>query len=542
MSTDSRPAGAGLRVAWSERSGATDEGREFLRDRISLFGKVVFFLCFGFYVLGNTAGFLLPEHRLDHLLEPSNLAHLSAAAMLLVMWQLPRRMTIGTGGLHALDSLGSLSICTGYALMVLGDHHMAAQMVVQLAAGHTLIARGVVVPSTALRTFWISSAGMAIGILATVGTLFRPPLAEWIRSRGGLEAIYVLLWSAVSVALATVASRVVYGLQAQVRAAQRLGQYTLESKIGEGGMGEVYMARHAMLRRPTAIKLVPPERAGEATLARFEREVQLTSRLTHPNTISIFDYGRTPDGVFYYAMEYLEGHDLDALVRAHGPQPVDRVIGILEQVCGALAEAHAIGLIHRDVKPANVILCERGGIPDVAKVVDFGLVKQAGGDAGLSLSGADTLTGTPLYMSPEMISRPEAVDGRADLYALGAVAYWLLTGQPVFEGASIVEICGHHLHSAPVPPSERAGRVISAELERTILDCLAKDPKDRPCDALDLRRRLRACPPAADWDEAVARAWWREHRAADIDRAPIAESLHVAPTIDVDLDGRWSVG
>ena len=190
-----------------------------------------------------------------------------------------------------------------------------------------------------------------------------------------MMTLNVATWCAVTIAIATVGSRVIFGLRTEAARVKRLGQYTLEHKIGAGGMGVVYRASHAMLRRPTAIKLLPPERAGEASLVRFEREVQMTAQLSHPNTVAIYDYGRTPEGVFYYAMEFLDGINLEDLVRTHGPQPAGRVVAILDQVCGALNEAHGSGLVHRDIKPANIILTERGGEPDVAKVVDFGLVK-----------------------------------------------------------------------------------------------------------------------------------------------------------------------
>ena len=220
----------------------------------------------------------------------------------------------------------------------------------------------------------------------------------------------------------------------------------------------VYRARHALLRRPTAVKLLQPDKAGVENLLRFEREVQLTATLSHPSTVVIFDYGRTPEGVFYYAMEYLDGLDLERLVRVDGPQPAGRIIHILAQVCGALAEAHDAGLIHRDVKPANIILTERGGMPDIPKVVDFGLVKQfatlGSADTATTVVGvtaANTIVGTPLYLSPEAITGRD-LDGRSDLYALGAVGYYLLTGEPVFSATSIVEVSAHHLHSVPVPP------------------------------------------------------------------------------------------
>jgi eukaryotic-like serine/threonine-protein kinase len=242
--------------------------------------------------------------------------------------------------------------------------------------------------------------------------------------------------------------------------------------------------------------------------------VQLTSILTHPNTVSVFDYGRTSDGVFYYAMEYLEGLNLDQLVMLHGAQPPARVAHILRQVLGALAEAHGIGLIHRDVKPANVILCERGGQSDVAKVFDFGLVRAAGEPGDPALTGANVITGTPLFLSPEAIRSPDGVDARSDLYAVGGVAYYLLTGRYVFEGKTVVEVCGHQLHSTPVPPSARLGRPLPAGLEALTLACLEKDPAHRPASAAALLARLHALEDVPGWTEDDARAWWAAHAPA----------------------------
>jgi serine/threonine protein kinase len=263
---------------------------------------------------------------------------------------------------------------------------------------------------------------------------------------------------------------------------------------GGGGMGEVYRAQHALLRRPTAIKLLAGD-VSETQLRRFEREVQLTALLTHPNTISIYDFGRTPDGRFYCAMELLDGMTtLQELVDDYGAQAPGRVVHILLQACAALREAHGAGLIHRDIKPANIMLCKNGGLPDVIKVLDFGLVKQVSGDGDAALSNTNVLVGTPLYMCPEAIAAPDRMDARGDLYALGAVGYFLLTGAPVFSAPTIVEICGLHLHQTPEPIARRSGRSISTELECAVLDCLAKDPaapfeRSRACRAVALLQR-----------------------------------------------------
>ena len=316
--------------------------------------------------------------------------------------------------------------------------------------------------------------------------------------------------------------------RATIRARQ-LGQYTLEEKIGEGGMGEVYRAHHAMLRRPTAVKLLRVDRATKTDIARFEREVRLTSRLTHPNTIAIFDYGRTADGVFYYAMELLPGVSLDRLVKTLGPLPPARVIHILRQVCESLAEAHGIGLIHRDIKPANIILCERGGAFDVAKVLDFGIVKDLSANGDQELTRAGTFTGTPQYLSPEAIRTPGDVDVRSDVYALGAVAYFLLAGRPVFEGLTVPEVCAKHLNETPIPLSEGAEQLIPEDLDRVVLACLEKDPASRPATVVELYDALTACEDSGSWSREDARLWWDDNEQlvdAIVARMSVDEGEH----------------
>lgn len=295
-------------------------------------------------------------------------------------------------------------------------------------------------------------------------------------------------------------------------AAQQFGQYTLVEEIGSGGMGTVYRARHALLRRPTAVKLLNPESMSDTAIARFEREVQLTSELTHPNTVAIYDYGRTPEGIFYYAMEYLDGVNLDDLVQRYGALPEARAVFILRQVCSSLAEAHAAGMVHRDIKPANIFLTCCGGQHDFVKLLDFGLAKSAGGRPEPSLTATNTVAGTPLYMSPESITNPDQVDARADVYAIGAVGYLMLTDSPVFAGSSSSEIYLMHVSTHPQPPSARTRQPISPELESLLLRCLAKSPADRPADAGELLRLLEACPATGIWTPADAANWWAERR------------------------------
>ncbi len=294
--------------------------------------------------------------------------------------------------------------------------------------------------------------------------------------------------------------------------ARRFGQYVLRDRIGDGGMGEVYRAEHLLLKRPCALKMIRPERdADEATLARFENEVRSTARLSHFNTVDIYDYGRAADGTFYYVMELLEGLDLDDLVRRHGPLPPARAVHLLRQVCGALGEAHASGLIHRDIKPGNIFAAERGGVHDVAKLLDFGLVKRRTEKDAEQPSKPTRFSGTPLYMAPEQASNYEGADARTDLYALGAVAYFLVTGRPPFDRVGLDEILRAHAFEDAKPPSALCPD-LPEDLDGVILRCLAKRPADRYPDAASLERALALCRCAGDWTECQAADWWRDVR------------------------------
>jgi hypothetical protein len=522
----------------------SEEERAFLQARVTLFWKVMFFIVMFGSGLGAAGAVVRPG--LDSLLT------LVSALQCGVFWWLCRRGVRSIRFSRALESTGLLLnsiisaligryVFAGFAR----DHAVAAGQPAALADAYTslmqlggmamlLAIRAALIPTRPRRTILITALFGAPMILvnsmlvpsAEAGFALRSPDSgayPW------LPANLIIMW-VFAIITSVVISQVIYGLRAEVRQARRLGQYVLEQKLGEGGMGEVYRARHGMMRRPSAIKLLRSDRAGELNLRRFEREVQLTARLTHPNTITIFDYGRTDDGVFYYAMELLEGATLQRIVAVDGAQPAGRVVRILGMICGALTEAHTIGLIHRDIKPANIMLCTQGGEHDVVKLLDFGLVKEFQVDRDVALTAGTTILGTPQYMAPESIRTPDSADVRTDLYALGAVAYYLLAGVDVFDGKSIVEVCAQHLHEAPKPFASR-GIVVSPELEAVVLACLSKEPDQRPQTAAELRHQLEACA-VEPWDSANARAWWVEHQAElDVDAI---QNTGEAKTIAVD--------
>lgn len=353
---------------------------------------------------------------------------------------------------------------------------------------------------------WLPDYKMGVATEIEVAQAFRPLV---ILRRTYFTLFGLLFLSSIAIFIFTIAlSRARREAQKATIEARQLGQYRLEEKLGEGAMGIVYRGHHAMLRRPAAIKMLNIDKINEESLSRFEREVQITCQLNHPNTIAIYDYGRTPEGVFYYAMEYIEGIDLQTLVTKYGPQPEARVIHILRQICGSLFEAHSQGLVHRDIKPANTMIARRGCEPDVVKVLDFGLVKAIDDETGKS---DHALTGTPLYMSPEAIQSPLSVDACSDLYAVGAVGYFLLTGSPVFEANSIVQLCRKHVDEDPTPPSERTTQPISPQLEHAILSCLEKKRAMRPQTARDLAQLLDKCPGAHAWSVEDGDAWWSRH-------------------------------
>jgi serine/threonine protein kinase len=368
-------------------------------------------------------------------------------------------------------------------------------------------------------------------VLASVSTALMEPLGVWANILAGaanpglLALIQQFAPTLMACALAPVAADICYGLTMEVKRAREMGAYRLIERLGHGGMGEVWRAQHRMLARPAAIKLIRPRSLGSdrsyalELAKRFEREAQATAALRSPHTIVVYDYGVAADGTFHYVMELLDGYSLQALVARFGPLPPERAVHMLMQACHSLAEAHAAGMVHRDIKPANLFVCRLGLEVDFVKVLDFGLVKtqwpRMHGAEDLTKEGA--FTGTPAFMPPEVAVGKEPIDGRADIYALGCVAYWLLTGKKVFEGGNAMQMVIDHVRTRPTPVSHRTDQPIPAGLERLVMRCLEKEPAARPANARQLARDLAAIGLAEAWTEERARRWWLEHAPASRD-------------------------
>lgn len=370
------------------------------------------------------------------------------------------------------------------------------------------------VPNTWQRAVIVIGAMAAAPIALVVGFwIFSPNYATVLREHPNLQLypIEVSMLMLLAAAIAIWGVHTIGTLRRVAFEAKQLGQYKLKRQIGQGGMGEVYLAEHVLLKRPCAIKLIRPDKTGDVkSLARFEREVRATAKLTHWNTVEIFDYGRADDGTFYYVMEYLPGLNLGQLVEMHGPLPPERIIHLLLQICDALGEAHRKNLIHRDIKPGNIFAANRGGVYDVAKLLDFGLVKPLADleDSGLTQEGS--ITGSPLFMSPEQASGEGQPDARSDIYSLGVVAYYLLAGEPPFSGTNAMKVMISHISKAPEPLLER-NPALPEDLCQVVMRCLEKDPDDRIQDAETLREALGECRDAGTWSREQARSWWENY-------------------------------
>jgi eukaryotic-like serine/threonine-protein kinase len=511
-------------------------GTGFVRERLALLAKTLFLVSFGFWLfllasltlIGGADAFAVVRG-------PVALGHICASLTMAVLWLVTSRARLSLKAMGALDAVRFALAGVFLSWMTLTDEGQILQVLLALLV--TVMVRAILMPSRPGRTALISALVFAPTVVVCIArhhpTAFLPGFSP------GYQKLHMtlntILWAVLGTVVATIVSRVLYGLRRQVAEASELGQYLLEERIGGGGMGEVWRARHRLLIRPAAIKVIRQTAVRgmaadpELLVRRFEREARATAALTSPHTVQLYDFGVAEDGRLYYVMELLDGLDLDTLVRREGPLPAERVVHLLRQVCAALQDAHANGLVHRDIKPANVVVSRAGTTFDFVKVLDFGLVKlDSSVDADrdlLKLSTDDGWSGTPGYMAPEVVMGATETDRRVDIYALGCVAYWLLTGKLVFEGENAMQVMMQHATSEPRRPSARIGRAMPAGLEELVMECLEKDPARRPASAQVLGERLAAVPLPSAWTAERAEQWWAAHRPGSRDPRPAADVL-----------------
>ena len=516
------PAPAGPAVGLVEGTGPrlSQETQSLLRRRLR---AVTLFFIFAFAAFGVVN--LFTEHPSSWILMAVPLLLSGAAFALLAS---PRPLSLRQLRAVELVVFGGLTVFlmvadyldTGRVLRTLANVH-PLERTAAVRVGLILLVfeyfalmlvYGTFIPNAWPRTAVVAALMVAapVVVVLVVRTQY-PAVAEVLdHQRYTEDQLIGLTYLVLAAVLATYSTHIVNRLRTEVFEARQFGQYRLRQRLGGGGMGDVYLAEHQLLKRPCAIKLIRPERVNDpGTLARFEREVRATARLSHANTVEIYDYGRTDDGVFYYVMEYLPGLSLADIVGRYGPMEPARAIHFLRQTCGALREAHAMGLIHRDIKPANIVAAERGGVRDVAKLLDFGLVKPLREPDESALTQVGTVSGSLLYISPEQALAQEELDARTDIYSLGATAYCLLAGHPPFEGGTPTSLIVAHARDA-VKPLSAVRPDVPADLERVVLRCLAKRPDDRYPDVVALEADLGACADADRWTQERAARWWAQ--------------------------------
>jgi eukaryotic-like serine/threonine-protein kinase len=466
----------------------------------------------------------LPMHDLIPWGRPADVVGVLSIALSIWLWRYTRRLSCRPR--QALDLALAYEVLLAFGIGIVNQWEPQRLLAGRLSWICVLVLLfPMIVPNTPRKT-----------LLASMIAASMDPVGILVAHLRGVETpgLALILWNYlpnyVCAVIAVIPSKIMVRLGRHVQRARELGSYRLVQLIGRGGMGEVWYATHRMLARPAAIKLIKPEilgassdRATAGIIRRFQREAEAASALQSPHTIRLYDFGQTRVGTFYFVMELLEGMDLETLVRRHGPLPPERVVYLLRQACDSLAEAHEQALVHRDVKPANIYTCRLGREYDFVKVLDFGLVKYDRDESVLdTIQSADLTTGTPAYMAPEMASGADPVDRRADIYALGCVGYWLLTGQMVFEADSALKMLIQHIQTIPVPPSIRTGRPVPLDLERVIMRCLEKDPTRRPQAADDLVAELDGVALELPWNQARAREWWAEHLGEAMPARPAA--------------------
>jgi serine/threonine-protein kinase len=502
-------------------SGLPRDLLEQMRGRVRLLALLMLaassldpLLFFGGWAVATVGGQALPPDFLrDASYYWSDVGVVAASAGL---WAIARNVRIPVTRLRAIGLAYEVALCFVLALRTFGEYHRDTGLLPNLTWVPVIVILFPLIMPAPNRL--MLAAAVTAGSMPLLALLVLESLEQVTVDAG--YYVNAAVASAIAVGFAWMGSRIVYGLGREVAAARELGSYRLEEKLGEGGMGEVWRARHRMLARGAAIKLIRPSAGGDGrpvvsgeSVRRFEREAQAIAGLRSPHTVELFDFGVADNGAFYYVMELLDGLDADRLVRRHGPVPAERAIYLLRQVCHSLSEAESRGLVHRDIKPANVFLCRYGEEYDFVKVLDFGIVKAADGSGGEepAITRGEVIQGTPAFIAPEQALGAAPLDGRADIYATGCVAYWLLTGQLVFTADTAMGLLLHHAQTAPAPPSTRTHLPIPAALDQLVLCCLAKEPERRPQSARELSRRLAAIENAAAWTQDRAQGWWTEH-------------------------------
>jgi serine/threonine-protein kinase len=509
------PAGEGISSAFPP------EVLEQVRARVRLL-SVLILVAFAFDLVvyaGNWIAILLGQQPEDGFLETGafQVANTVAVVASAGLWWVARSPRVSATQLHTLGLLYEITICFTIATITFWQYYVVNLMLPNLTwVPVVIVLFPLVMPGPPRRML---AAAIAAGATAPVALLLLEVAGKVVAPADAY--VQVTVHSAFAVGFAYTGAQLVYGLGREVTAAREYGSYHLVERLGQGGMGEVWHARHRMLARSAAIKLIRPSAAGaappgasEEARQRFEREAQAIALLRSPHTVELFDFGVSTDGAFYYVMELLDGLDAEALVRRFGPVPAERAIYLLRQVCHSLSEAEARGLVHRDVKPANIFVCRYGEDFDFVKVLDFGMAKAVG--AGVEhepgLTQVNVVHGTPAFMAPEQALGRSNVDARADVYGTGCLAYWLLTGKLVFTAETAMALLLHHAQTPPTPPSARTELPIPEALDQLVMSCLAKDPAARPQSARELSRRLAAVEGASAWTEDRTRDWWTRHQ------------------------------
>ncbi|MFN8179697.1 MAG: serine/threonine-protein kinase [bacterium] len=455
---------------------------------------------------------------------PFEWVNMAAAAASVALWWLAGRRRVSPSHLHTIGLVYEVAICFVIAMITFWQSYNETKALPNLTwVPAVVILFPLIMPGPPLRML---AAAIAAGAMAPFSLVVLKLLGKVPAIGDGVAP--AIVGSTFAIFFAYMGARVIYGLGREVAAARELGSYRLEEKLGQGGMGEVWRAKHRLLARPAAIKVIRPNlaadgRAGrfEDLRRRFEREAQVTASLRSPHTVGLYDFGVADDGSFYYVMELLDGLDTDTLVKRFGPLPAERVVHVLRQICHSLSEADSRGLVHRDIKPANIFLCRYGEEHDFVKVLDFGLVKALGDGSGSGGDGSDAVTaltrenaihGTPAFIAPEQALGKAELDGRVDIYATGCVAYWLLTGQLVFAADTPMGLLMQHVNEKPVAPSMRTEMKVPEALDQLVIQCLAKDPKERPQSARELMGMLGDVEGVGEWTEERAKDWWEKHQ------------------------------